>query len=216
MTDTHAALLDAIGTAPAEALRLLEHHPTLCAQEDEPSALMLALYHRQTALAEAIAARRDYLTVFEAAALGSTAALERNMRDAPAAATAHAPDGFTPLHLACFFGHADAARLLLAANADCNAVATNGSLLRPLHSAATQGSVEICRMLLEAGADPNALQQSNFTALHAAALRGNIALAELLLERGANPHAKADDGRDAAMIAVDAGYSAFAEQIERK
>ena len=216
MTDAHAALLDAIAHAPAEALHLLEGHPTLCAQEDEPSALMLALYHRQTAVAEAIAARRDYLTVFEAAALGSTAALERNLRDAPAAATAHAADGFTPLHLACFFGHADVARLLLTAGADCNAVATNGSLLRPLHSAATQGSAEICRILLNAGADPNALQQSNFTALHAAALRGNIALAELLLERGADPHVKADDGRDAAMIAVDVGYGAFAARIERK
>ncbi len=216
MTDAHAALLDAIAHAPAEALHLLEGHPTLCAQEDEPSALMLALYHRQTAVAEAIAARRDYLTVFEAAALGSTAALERNLHDAPAAATAHAADGFTPLHLACFFGHVDAARVLLTAGADCNAAATNGSLLRPLHSAATQGSEEICRMLLDAGADPNALQQSNFTALHAAALRGNIALAELLLERGADAHAKADDGRDAAMIAVDAGYSAFATRIERK
>ena len=215
MTEPHTALLEAIRTAPAEAMRLLAQNPTLCAQEDEPSALMLALYHRQTEVAEAIAARRDYLTVFEAAALGSTAALER-LRDAPAAATAHAPDGFTPLHLACFFGNADAVRLLLAANADCNAVATNGSLLRPLHSAATQGSVEICRMLLDAGADPNALQQSNFTALHAAALRGNVALAELLLERGANAHLKADDGRDAAMIAVDAGYGAFAERIERK
>ncbi len=216
MTDAHAALLDAIAHAPAEALHLLEGHPTLCAQEDEPSALMLALYHRQTAVAEAIAARRDYLTVFEAAALGSTAALERNLRDVPAAVSAHAADGFTPLHLACFFGHVDAARVLLTAGADCNAAATNGSLLRPLHSAATQGSEEICRMLLDAGADPNALQQSNFTALHAAALRGNIALAELLLERGASPHTKADDGRNAAMIAVDAGYSAFATRIERK
>ncbi len=207
---SHPDLLAAIqngqtGTAAA----LLTADPALCVLNDDPSALMLALYHRQPETAALIAARRQFLTVFEAAAAGHVAALRYTLQALPVAAQAFSDDGFTALHFACFFGRPEAAGLLLASGADCNATATNGSLLRPLHSAATQGSLEICRMLLDAGADPNATQQSNFTALHAAALRGDAALAELLVERGASVAARADDGRSAADIARDAGQDGF-------
>ena len=143
-------------------------------------------------------------------------ALKHTLHALPVAAHAFSDDGFTALHLACFFGRPDAVNLLLKSGADCNATATNGSLLRPLHSAATQGSLDICRMLLDAGADPNATQQSNFTALHAAALRGDVALAELLVERGASVSAKAHDGRTAADIARDAGHDGFGRTIESR
>ena len=204
---SHPDLLAKIqASQPEAAAAVLAANPTLCVLDDEPSALMLALYHRLEETAALIAARRRFLTVFEAAALGDVAALGYTLRSLPVAAQAFSDDGFTALHLACFFGRADAAGLLLERGADCNAVATNGSLLRPLHSAATHGDVAISRMLLDAGADPNATQQSNFTALHAAALRGDLALAELLIERGARTGVKADDGRTPADIARDSGH----------
>ncbi len=182
----HPELLQAITAGHAEeAAAMLAAEPALCSLDDEPSALMLALYHRQSEIAATIGSRRRYLTVFEAAAMGSTGALRMTLEALPVAARAVSDDGFTALHLACFFGREEAASLLLASGADCNALATNGSLLRPLHSAATQGSVAICRMLLDAGADPNAEQQSGYTPLDAAALREDSALAELLVERGA-------------------------------
>jgi ankyrin repeat protein len=212
---THAALLDAIkASKPDDALSLLGEHPTLCAQEDDPSALMLALYYRQAVIAETIAERREFFTVWEAASLGRTQALEKILRDAPQSANLLAADGFAPLHLASFFGHPDAIRTLLAAGANPNLVATNGTLLRPLHSAATNGSLEACRLLLQAGADANATQQSNFTALHAAALRGNIPLAELLIAHGASRDAKADDGRTSNAIAIDSGHADFAARFQ--
>jgi hypothetical protein len=46
-------------------------------------------------------------------------------------------DGFAALHLTAFFsGHAQAARMLLEAGSDPNAVAANETGLRPIHSAA--------------------------------------------------------------------------------
>ena len=205
---SHSGLLAAIRNGQATvAAALLAANKALCALDDEPSALMLALYHRQHDTAGLIAERRQFLTVFEAAALGNLPALQQSLQDFPQAATAVSEDGFTALHLACFFGHPEAVTLLLASGADANAVASNGSLLRPLHSAAAQGSVDNCRTLLDAGADPNATQQTSFTALHAAALHGNAALAKLLIARGASVDAKADDGRTAADIARDAGHA---------
>jgi ankyrin repeat protein len=212
---THAALLDAIkASKPDDALHLLAKHPALCAQHDEPSALMLALYYRQPTVAETIAERRNFFTIWEAASIGNTPALEKILQDTPESANLIATDGFAPLHLASFFGHARAIQTLLTAGANPNLVATNGTLLQPLHSAATNGSLEACRLLLEAGADATATQQSNFTALHAAALRGNIALAELLLAHGASVTAKADDGRTPIAIAIDSGHPAFAERFQ--
>ena len=44
-------------------------------------------------------------------------------------------DGFTPLHLAAFFGGADAVRAILATGADPDADAENTFKVRPIHSA---------------------------------------------------------------------------------
>ena len=64
-------------------------------------------------------------------------------------------DGFTPLHLAAFFGGAEAVRAILARGADPDADADNPLGVRPIHSAAAVGDIESVRALLEAGADPN-------------------------------------------------------------
>ena len=48
-------------------------------------------------------------------------------------------DGFTPLHLAAFFGGADAVRAILARGADPDADADNPPGVRPIHSAAAVG-----------------------------------------------------------------------------
>lgn len=211
---SHAALLEAIlADTPGAAMIMLADDPDLCVASDDPSALMLAIYRRQAPLVEAILARRRRLTVFEAAALGRTEALRRELALHPEAARAVAADGFTPLHLACFFGHSDTVAFILKAGADPDALAGNATRLRPLHSAATQGDVEVCRMLLDAGASPDATQQGGYTALHAAALRGNGVLAALLVARGASVGIAAEDGRTAANIAMQSGYLELAETL---
>ncbi len=210
---SHAELLELIDAGlPYTALRILIEDPRLCVESDDPSALMLALYRGQPALAGAIASRRRALTVFEMAAAGLTGALERALAE-PGAARAMAADGFTALHLACFFGHDHAAALLLQAGADPGAVARNATRVQPLHSASSHGHLAICHMLLHAGADPNAAQQGGYTALHAAALRGDAQLTGLLLAYRAQPSRRSDDGRTAADIARQLGFYDIARRL---
>ena len=141
---------------------------------DGVSAVLWALYvgRRDMALRLAAVASDRPIDVHEAAALDRTDDLHRILDAEPGSVAARSADGFTPLHLAAFFGAPAAAALLIDRGADVEAVADNEMLVRPLHSAAAGGHREIVALLLGRGADPNATQQHGFTPLHAATARG--------------------------------------------
>jgi uncharacterized protein len=162
------------------------------------SPLMQALYEGRTEEAQSLAAARSDLDVFEAAAIGDVDRLRVLLDADPPLSTAWSDDGFTPLHLAAFFGHPEAARLLVERGADLEARSTNEQVAldaAPMHSASAAGQLEVCRVLLDAGADVNAVQHGGYTALLDAAANGNDKLVEFLLERGADRTARLDDGR---------------------
>jgi uncharacterized protein len=181
------------------------------------SPLMQALYEGKAELAREIAAARSDLDVFEAAAIGDVERLRALLDDEPSLTTAWSADGFTPLHLAAFFGHPAATRLLAERGADLEARSTNEQFAfdaRPLHSASAAGQREVCGVLLDAGADVNAVQHGGYTALLDAAQAGNRELAEVLLERGADASARLDDGRSAADLAAAAGEDELAAKLQ--
>jgi ankyrin repeat protein len=152
------------------------------------SDVLQAIYRGDTGEAERLAAGRE-LDVFEASALGRAERLRELLDEDPSLANAWAGDGFQPLGLASFFGHVDAARLLVERGAEVNSASRNPMKVMPLHSAAAaQDPVvryEIAKLLLEAGADPNARQQDEYTPLMAADQHGDQRLRELLVEHGA-------------------------------
>lgn len=149
------------------------------------------LYRGDREEAERLAAGRD-LDVFESAALGRTERL-RELLDADATrANAFGDDGFHPLGLACFFGHVDAARLLLERGADVNALSRNEHIqTAAIHAAAaSEGKdestrYELVELALDHGADPNLPQGGGFRAIDAARQNGDKLVERLLLERGA-------------------------------
>ena len=153
---------------------------------------MSALYQRDSKRVDELLAGSPNLDLFECAALGRTGEI-------PEDADLHrrSADGFTALHLACFFGNADTARTLIARGADVHASADNPSQVQPLHSAVAAQSREIVSSLLAGGAQPNARQQGGWTPLHAAVKLGNVEIVRDLLEHGASQDLVADNGQSA-------------------
>jgi ankyrin repeat protein len=159
------------------------------------SEAMQALYAGERERGEALLAPGQE-TVFEAAAFGRVARLEELLSAQPELARSWSEDGFTPLHLACFAGGAEAARLLVERGADLEALSTASfAKVRPLGTAAFARDHESARVLLEAGADANGAGEGGFVPLHTAAQNGDAELVRLLLEHGADPGATASDGR---------------------
>ncbi len=159
------------------------------------SALLNALYRGRQDMVEALLSTDLPLDIFEAAALGNAARLEELRREDPALVNAFSADGFTPLHLACFFRQEGTARQLLRAGADPAAIARNKMQVQPLHSAAAARQRAIAEMLLQAGAPVNAKQQGGWTALHAAAQHADRETMELLLDYEADPAVRNDEGK---------------------
>jgi ankyrin repeat protein len=198
------ALLEAVRGGDAARVReLVTADPALAAVRDDAglSAVLVSLYHQKPEARDALLTAAPELDVLESAALGRLDVLRAHLEADQDALGARTPEGFTPLHLAAFFGGGPAVRMLLAAGAPAEADADNPNRVRPLHSAAAAGDHDAARALLEAGADPNVRQAGGFTPLLAAAHADDAALAQLLLEHGADPALAADDGRDPAAMA---------------
>jgi ankyrin repeat protein len=101
---------------------------------------------------------------------------------------AYSHDGWTPLHLASFFGHEEVAKILLARGADVNARSRSTRFAKentPLHAAAANRQVGVAEVLIAHGADVNARDGGGFTPLALAAGGKNDVLVVILLEKGA-------------------------------
>lgn len=210
-------LLDAVRSGRVdEVAKLLDSDPALLqAAHSGISAVRIAVYNRHPEIARLFVDRGALLDVFDASALGETARLRSLVAADPTLANAVASDGFTPLGLASFFGHPEAARLLLANGADPNLAAQNSTRVAPLHSAVAGGSDEIVRELLAHGADVHARQVLGFTALHGAAVEGSDEMICLLLDHGADPYEKNDAGKTPVDLARERGKEQAAQLLLR-
>jgi len=215
--DTSTTLLDLVrGGDPRRAADFLDAHPesALGRGPNGESLILSAIYAGQTDLAARIA-DIGAADLCEAAALGGATRVEALL------ATGGSPelrssDGWTPLHLAAYMGHAPVARALLSRGTPVDAVSSNAMANTPLCAAlAGRGSADVVQLLVDAGADVNFRAALGVTPLHLAASRGADPLVQLLLERGADPSARMDDGTTPAAIAASRGHRNTAATIER-
>lgn len=179
-----------------------------------PSPILEAVYRGDEARLRDLLAEGPRLDVFEAAAVGDIARLREALRVDPGALAGFTADGWTPLHLAAFFGRADAVDVLLEAGADLRAVSRNREGNTPLHAAlAGRGVGRISTTLLARGADVRAVDAGGHTALHHAAFRDDVGLVNAVLARGADPEARTRDGKTALAIAEARGHAAVARRL---
>jgi uncharacterized protein len=194
---------------------LLDEQPWLAEERDAQgvSPLLRARYAMDAALVAAVRRHVERLNVFEAAAFGDLDRLTELVADDPDLVAASSGDGFSPLHLAAFFGQADAVRLLLARGAACDEPGRGWMTGTPLHAAAAGSHASIVVMLLAAGADPNTRQRHGFTPLHSAAANGDLTSVEALLAAGADAGATNDEGQTPLDLAEREGDLVVADAL---
>jgi ankyrin repeat protein len=216
VASTRDELFSAIDADDPERVRaLIERDPALASalDDDGVSALLHARYRSGGDVVSLLRAHVRDLDVFEASALGDVDRLAELLQLRPGAARDRSADGFTPLHLAAYFGKVDAVRVLLDAGADPNAVGTGWMRGTAVHSAVSARHRTVVGVLLGAGADANARQSGGWTPLHGAAHNGDRGTTQLLLAHGADPLTLDDDGRSALDHATAAGDAATIEAI---
>ena len=151
----------------------------------------------------------------DAAEAGDEARVHQLLHQEPDAVNLPRDDGWTPLHLAAFYGRAAVAELLLTHHADANAVSTNAMANRPVHAAVAGRHLAVVELLLRHGANPNLPQHGGWTPLQGAAQHGDPAIIQALLAHGADPAPRSDDGRNASDLALAGGHSEVVELLSR-
>jgi uncharacterized protein len=164
---------------------------------------------------QAIVEADPTLAIFAAAMMGDTARVEELLAANRSLASAVSPDGWTALHLAAFFGGADAARALLNKGASPGARSTNAMQNLPLHAAAAGRHAGLAKILIDHGAPVDARQHGGWTALHAAAQNGDLELAGILVSAGAEISARADNNQCALDLALTKGQQRMVEFLEK-
>jgi ankyrin repeat protein len=179
------------------------------------SAVLLAVYHGHDAIATDLVQAGASMDLHESAALGLTERVQGHLKRRPADLDSYSPDGWTPLHLAAFFGRRDTARTLLEAGARHDLLAGNAQANRALHAATAARRREVVELLLDYAADVNALTAQGWTALHLAAHGGYLDLMEFLLARGARTGERNAQGKSPLDLALEQGRDQAAERLRQ-
>lgn len=202
--------LEAVRAALAEDPALLD-----ATNEAGQSAYLLSKYYRQRAMSDYLLGLKPKLDVFNLCVAGHSAAVLAEIERDPALLEAHSTDGWTPLHLAAFFGHAELANVLMDKGAQVESRSTNSMKNTPLHAAAAGGETRLVDLLLKRGAQANASQEGGWTALHSAAQAGNREMVETLLAHDADANARAANNQSPLDLALLKGHQEIVELLEQ-
>lgn len=229
--DAARAFFDAIQQRDTGRVHaLLQVDPSLAnarSATDGTSAVRAALYCGNREAARAISEAGAVLDLFDAAATGDVARLDRLAAEAPDSVSGWSGDGFQATHLAAFFGHPVALAILIERHgAEPDLYARHPFGVTPLHAAVACGdalkSQVMARLLIFRGADVNARQgtpgtqpgEVGGTPLMAAAQNGDPVLTALLLQAGADRTLRNGDGKTALDIAQEQGAGSSEEVID--
>jgi ankyrin repeat protein len=214
---TAAMLFDAIRAGEFEQVKtIVSADPALVNSRNESgeTAVLTAVYNRQKAIANLLVARGATLTIFEACAAGELEHVER-LLERQGSVNEYSNDGWTPLHLAAFFGHARIAELLLAHDADIEARSRNTNGNTPLHAALAGNQKMVAGLLVGSGADVNAADGAGWRPLHLAAANNALDLMKALIAQGADIAAVNGEGVTPLAIAEQKNHLEAAALLRR-
>jgi ankyrin repeat protein len=152
-------------------------------------------------------------TLFEAAAMGDTAALT-DLLDKGEPVDSRAPDQATPLISAALAGQLDITKLLIAKGADV--MARNSGGFTALHAAAYSGSVAVVSVLLDnKSVLDDAANKAGATPLFVAAEMNQKDVVELLIARGSDVKRPEAHGYLATTRALWKGHTGMVSLLKR-
>jgi ankyrin repeat protein len=217
-TSSSAAFIDAIKAGEFERVKaMVSAEPTLIDARSRTgeSAILTAVYHRQKEIVNLLVARGVAMSLFEASAAGEVERVERLIESDPSAVNTFSVDGWTPLHLAAFFGHTKIAELLLAHEADVAARSRNGNGNTPLHAALAGNHKMVAGLLIGHGGDVNATDAAGWRPLHLAASNNNLDAIKALIAQGADVQAGNGEGRTPLSLAQEKNHRETAAFLRR-
>ncbi|HZO75847.1 MAG TPA: ankyrin repeat domain-containing protein [Ktedonobacteraceae bacterium] len=194
---------------------LLDHDPNLLRlwSEGGDTPVLLSAYYGAQEVTRLLLERGVELNLFEAAAVGEIERVQQLLDADPTLINTYSHDGWTPLHLASFFGHKEVAQLLLQRGADVAARSRNATGNLPLHAALAGRRFDVAQLLVMHGSNVNIQDQYQWTALHHAAYSGNLTMVELLLTNGAKLDVKNNKGQTPLQIARERHHSDVAKRL---
>lgn len=201
----------------AKVTALLDSDGALANAVDEhgTAAHTVAVYNRKTEIAQLLEDRGARIDIFAACMSGRTDLVREMLAANKALVQLMSHDGWTPLHLAAFFGHKDAAAMLLDAGANVIERSTNPMANMPLHAGVAGRNFELVKLLVEHGAPVNARQHGGWTPLHGAAQNGDLAMVAFFLEHGADVNERADNSQLPMDLALTKGHQEIVNLLEQ-
>ena len=201
----------------AEVKAAIEADPSLATalNASGQSSFILAKYYRQNEVASYLLHILPMVDIFEASVAGETQSVVAKLQENPDLLESRNADGWTPLHLAAFFGTPELINALLDRGASVDARSGNAMANTPLHAAVAGGKTENVAALLKHGADVNAQQSGGWTALHGAAQSGNREMVEVLIAHSADVTARAGNNQNPLDLALQKGHESVAALLEQ-
>lgn len=207
------AAIDAGDVARVQAIVDADPRSAMVRDGEGVSALLRARYRSDEAMVEALLPSAGDLDVFEAVTFGDLDRVTELWIFDPAIVAARSGDGFTPLHLAAFFGQTGSVDFLLERGAEVDALGAGWMTGTPLHAATSGHHADVIALLLGAGAQADMKQSGGWTPLHAAVMHGDERSTRLLLDAGADPTAVNDEGVTVLALAEGSGNADVLEMI---